>query len=127
MDGQLESDSGQWHKGLSQELKRRANVFVSQFSRYTPLNTPLERVLMEIRDNPALKWLGNVKSPPAKRAKDKYSQFHRDNEHNIDECFDLKEQIKNLIRQGRLQRFVMMKRPEKQDQGPQHLTNKGTD
>ena len=41
-----------------------------------------------------------------KRNKNKYCRFHRDHRHDTDECFDLKQQIENLIRQGKLRNFL---------------------
>ena len=38
-----------------------------------------------------------------KRNRNKYCRFHRDYGH---ECFDLKQQIENLIRQGKLRNFL---------------------
>ena len=73
---------------------------------YTPLNAPLDQVLMQIKDNPSLKWLEKMKGDPNKRNKNKYCCFHRDHRHETDECYDLKQQIKNLIRQGKLRHFV---------------------
>ncbi|XP_050253760.1 uncharacterized protein LOC126699828 [Quercus robur] len=66
---------------------------------YTPLNMPLEQVLMQIKDNPSLKWSEKMKGDPNKRNRNKYCRFHGDLGHNTDECFDLKQQIENLIRQ----------------------------
>ena len=47
-----------------------------------------------------------MKGDPNKRNKNKYCRFHRDHGHDTDECYDLKQQIKNLIRQGNLRHFV---------------------
>ena len=69
---------------------------------YTPLNGPLDQALMQIKDNPSLKWPEKMKGDPNKRNKNKYCRFHRDHGHDTDECYDLKQQIKNLIRQGKL-------------------------
>ena len=38
--------------------------------------------------------------------KNKYCCFHRDHGHDTDECYNLKQQIDNLIRQGNLGHFV---------------------
>ena len=47
-----------------------------------------------------------MKGDPNKRNKNKYYCFHRDHGHDTDECYDLKQQIENLIRQGKLRHFV---------------------
>ena len=71
---------------------------------YIPLNTPLEQVLMQIKDDPSLKWPKKMKGHPNKRNRNKYCRFHRDHGHDTDECYDLKQQ--NLIRQGKLRNFL---------------------
>ncbi|XP_065628093.1 uncharacterized protein LOC136066940 [Quercus suber] len=73
---------------------------------YTPLNVPLEQVFMQIKDEPSLKWPKKMKGDPNKHNRNKYCHFHRDHEHDTDECFDLKQQIENLIRQGKLRNFL---------------------
>ena len=67
---------------------------------------PLEQVLMQIKDDPSLKWLEKMKGDPNKCNRNKYYCFHRDHEHDTDECFDLKQQIENLIRQRKLRNFL---------------------
>ena len=47
-----------------------------------------------------------MKGDPNKCNRNKYCRFHRDHGHDTDECFDLKQQIKNLIRQGKLRNFI---------------------
>ena len=47
-----------------------------------------------------------MKGNPNKRNKSKYCRFHRDYGHDTNECYDLKQQIENLIRQGKLRHFV---------------------
>ena len=47
-----------------------------------------------------------MKGYPNKRNRNKYFRFHRDHGHYTDECFDLKQQIENLIRQGKLRNFL---------------------
>ena len=70
------------------------------------MNAPLDQVLMQIKDDPSLKWPEKMKGDPNKYNKNKYCRFHRDHGHNTDECYDLKQQIENLIRQGKLRHFV---------------------
>ena len=65
---------------------------------YTPLNMPLEQVLMQIKEDPFLKWPEKMKGDPNKRNTNKYCHFHRDHGHDTDKCSDLKQQIENLIR-----------------------------
>lgn len=66
----------------------------------------LEQVLMQIRDDVALTWPNKPKGDPNKRRRNKYCRFHRDHRHDTYECYDLKQQIETLIKQGKLQQFV---------------------
>ena len=61
---------------------------------------------MQIKDDPSLKWPKKMKGDPNKRNRNKYCRFHKDHGHDTDECFDLKQQIENLIRQGKLRNFL---------------------
>ena len=65
-----------------------------------PLNVPLDQVLIQIKDDPFLKWPEKMKGDLNKRNKNKYCRFHRDHGHDTDECYDLK------FRQGKLRHFV---------------------
>ncbi|XP_058084523.1 uncharacterized protein LOC131232302 [Magnolia sinica] len=44
------------------------------------------------------------------REKRKYCQFHRDHDHNISDCVDLKDEIETLIRKGHLRRYTKEER-----------------
>ena len=70
------------------------------------MNMPLEQVLIQIKDDPSLKWPEKMKGDPNMHNRNKYFYFHRDHGHNTDECYDLKQQIENLIRQGKLRNFL---------------------
>ena len=63
-------------------------------------------MLMQIKDDHFLKWPEKMKGDPNKRNKNKYCRFHKDHGHDTNECYDLKQQIENLIRQGKLRHFV---------------------
>ena len=61
---------------------------------------------MQIKDDSSLKWLEKMKGEPDKRNRNKYCRFHGDHGHDTNECYDLKQQIENLIRQGKLRNFL---------------------
>ena len=63
---------------------------------FTPLDTPPDQVLMQIKDDVAL--TNKLKSNPNKRPKNKYCRFHWDHGHNTSKCYDLKQQIETLIK-----------------------------
>ena len=71
---------------------------------------------MQIKDEEALTYPEKLKGDLNRRSKDKYCRFHRDHGHDTADCYDLKQQIKAFIKQGKLQRFV---RKERADQPPQ--------
>ena len=90
-----------WHEKRS--LKRGIS---RKFTSFTALTTPIYQVLMQIKDEGALTFPGKLKGDPNKRSRDKCCHFHRDYGHDTADCYDLKQQIKTFIRQGKLQRFV---------------------
>ena len=53
---------------------------------------------------------GKLKGDPNKRSRDKYCRFHRDHGLDTANCYDLKQQIEALFRQGKLQKFVSKER-----------------
>ncbi|XP_050240950.1 uncharacterized protein LOC126689815 [Quercus robur] len=57
-------------------------------------------------DEHYLKWPRPLHSTPNVRDKNKYYRFHKDHDHNTKDCRDLKEQIEELIRKGKLQKYV---------------------
>ena len=77
-----------------------------RLARFTPLVMPVNQILTEIRDEPSLKWPRPLHSSPNVRDKRKYCRFHKDHGHYTEDCRDLKEQIEELIRRGKLQQYV---------------------
>ena len=68
-------------KGRTEERKDQDNKKFGRSARnqqYTPLNVPLEQILMQIKDDPSLKWPKKMKGDPNKCNRSKYCRFHRD-------------------------------------------------
>ena len=85
---------------------------VGKFTSFTPLNAPIDQVLMQIKDEGALTFPDKLKGDSNKRSRDRYCRFHRNHNHDTTDCYDLKQQIEALIRQGKLQRFVSKERAD---------------
>ena len=93
-----------------QREDRQSKPLTRRFINFTLLTTPIDQVLIQIKNDTTLMWPDKLKEDPHKRSKDKYCRFHLDHGHDTSECYDLKQQIKALIRQGKLQRFVSKER-----------------
>ena len=65
---------------------RRSKPPTGRFTSFTPLYTPIYQVLMQIRDERALTFLGKLKGDPSKRSRDKYYHFHHDHGHDTSEA-----------------------------------------
>nr|XP_023921524.1 uncharacterized protein LOC112032987 [Quercus suber] len=100
--------------------ERRSKPRGGRFTSFTPLTALIDQVLMQIKDEGTLTFPGKLKGDPSKRSRDKYCRFHRDQGHDTTDCYDLKQQIEALIRQGKLQKFVNKERadPPPQEQHP---------
>ena len=90
--------------------ERRPKPPGGRFTSFTPVNAPIDQVLMQIKDEGTLTFLGKLKSDPSKRSRNKYYRFHRDHGHDTADCYDLKQQIEALIREGKLQKLVSKER-----------------
>ena len=62
----------------------------------------VDQILTEIKDEQYLKWCRPLHSLPSVRNKRKYCRFHKDHGHYTEDCWDLKEQIEELIQKGKL-------------------------
>ena len=101
--------------------ERRPKPPGGNFTRFTPLNAPIDQVLMQIKDGGTLTFPEKLQSDPSKRSRNKYCRFHRDHGHDTVDCYDLKQQIEAFIKEGKLQKFVSKERTNTnlQEQAPQ--------
>ena len=74
---------------------------------------PIDKILVQIKDEHYLKWPRSLHLSPNVRDKNKYYQFHKDHGHYTKDYRDLKEQIEELIRKGKLQKFVKKRESSK--------------
>ena len=78
------------------QVRGSTRPFSLKFHNYAPLNTPQSQKLMEVKDQlPPPRWmmtLSGQKNP------NKYCRYHRDHDHDTDECLQLKDEIELLIR-----------------------------
>ena len=65
--------------------------------KFTPLVMPVDKILMQIKDEHYLKWPRPLHLSSHIRDKNKYCRFHKDHGHYTENCRDLKEQIEELI------------------------------
>ena len=77
-----------------------------QTVKFTPLVMPIDKILTQIKDEHYLKWLRPLHLSPNDCDKNKYCRFHKDHGYNTEDCRDLKEQIEELIRKRKLQKYV---------------------
>ena len=69
--------------------------------KFTLLVMPVDKILAQVKDEYYLKWPRLLHSSPNVHDK-KYFHFHKDHGHYTEDCRDLKEQIEELIRKGKL-------------------------
>ena len=85
---------------------RRKDDKGTQSVKFTPLVMPIDKILMQIKDEHYLKWPRPLHTSPNICDKNKYCRFHKDHGHYTEDCRDLKEQIEELIQKGKLQKYV---------------------
>ncbi|XP_030950084.1 uncharacterized protein LOC115973990 [Quercus lobata] len=92
---------------------KRKDEEAPRMLKFTPLVLPVDKILAQIKDEHSLKWPRPLHSSLNVRDKKKYCRFHKDHDHYTEDCKDLKEQIEELIRKGKLLRFVKKGEPSR--------------
>uniref|UniRef100_A0A2N9F6A6 RNase H type-1 domain-containing protein n=1 Tax=Fagus sylvatica TaxID=28930 RepID=A0A2N9F6A6_FAGSY len=57
---------------LAKRQRKRTTAPLVKFSSFTPLNTPIDKLLLQIQDDPSLRWPGKIRSDPNSRPKNLY-------------------------------------------------------
>ena len=81
---------------------KRKNDKAPRTVKFTPLVMPVDKILAQIKDEHYLKWPRPLHSSPNVLDKKKYCRFHKGHDHYTKDYKDLKEQIEELIRKGKL-------------------------
>ena len=88
---------------------------------FTPLVMLADKILMLIKDESRLKWPKPLSTSSRKCNLKKYCRFHKDHGHYTKEYHDLKEQIEELIKRGKLQKLVKRENhPRARTEGKAH-------
>ncbi|KAK0601168.1 hypothetical protein LWI29_021826 [Acer saccharum] len=84
----------------------RANKFRGRYNHYTPLTGDQEEILSVVKDKGLAKY-PRQQSANARRDTTKYCRFHKDHGHDTSKCFQLRDHIESLIRDGHLKDFAL--------------------
>ncbi|XP_077232665.1 uncharacterized protein LOC143870036 [Tasmannia lanceolata] len=87
---------------------------------FTPLNTARKHILAAISEEDFVKWPARMISKGNRRDPSKYCRFHKDHGHDTDDCWQLKEEIKQLIGRGYLKKYVRTdgRKQERRERSP---------
>ncbi|KAK0583524.1 hypothetical protein LWI29_037819 [Acer saccharum] len=104
--GSYRDEKGQ--KGHPRESRgnARANRFRGRYNHYTPLTGDQEEILSVVEDKGLAKY-PRQQSANARRDTTKYCRFHKDHGHETLKCFQLRDHIESLIRDGHLKDFAL--------------------
>ncbi|KAL2249877.1 UNVERIFIED_CONTAM: Retrovirus-related Pol polyprotein from transposon [Sesamum indicum] len=93
-----ETREGGGNKPKQDKLKEPK--YQPKYHNYTLLPISREKVLMMVENAYVLKWPRHTRYTPSKKFSNKYCKFHRERGHNTEECFQFKDEIERLVRQG---------------------------
>ncbi|XP_059441743.1 uncharacterized protein LOC132174049 [Corylus avellana] len=77
-----------------------------QYVGWTPLNTTVYKVFMEVRKDPSFRWPGKMKALPQNWTTHKLCEYHNDHRHYTEDCISLRFEIEKFLRNGKLLKFV---------------------
>ncbi|XP_012850149.1 PREDICTED: uncharacterized protein LOC105969924 [Erythranthe guttata] len=94
------------------------------YPKFTPLKAKLMDVWMVAEQKGLVQPPRQMKENTKRQKSEKYCEYHRDQGHTTDECFQLKQEIERLIKKGHLGEFVDTPRHQKFKNKP-HFQQKG--
>ncbi|KAL0437687.1 UNVERIFIED_CONTAM: hypothetical protein Sradi_0476600 [Sesamum radiatum] len=113
---QRSKDKGRWREGRERNVRmdrERDPPYKPKYHRYTPLATTRSKALMMVKKSNLLQWPQHTRFTPAKKYSNKYCRFHKEKGHDTEECYQLKDEIERLVRQGYFKEYKL----ERDEQG----------
>ncbi|XP_021612896.1 uncharacterized protein LOC110615362 [Manihot esculenta] len=83
----------------------------------TPLNVSRDKVLITVQDKDFVQWPKPMRAEASKRDPDKYCQYHRTHDHEMNDYYQLINEIERLIKRGHLRNFVKNLEEQRPQQG----------
>ncbi|KAL2237387.1 UNVERIFIED_CONTAM: hypothetical protein Sindi_0930400 [Sesamum indicum] len=93
-------------KQRSKRDRERKGPYVPRYHRYTLLTTTREKMMMMVEKEGLLQWPGKMRDTQTKRNSNKYCRFHKDKGHNTKDCYQLRDEIERLVRQGYFKHLI---------------------
>ena len=82
------------------ENKKADNRNVTHYTNYTPLNSPMDHLLVVTIDKLIFREPYVIRHERSKRDARKFCKFHKDIGHDMSTCNSLKDVIEGLIKRG---------------------------
>ncbi|KAL0399947.1 UNVERIFIED_CONTAM: hypothetical protein Sradi_2338000 [Sesamum radiatum] len=106
---QRSKDRGRWRDNREKNARvdRERDPPYKLKYRYTPLATTRAKALMMVEKSNLLQWSQHTRFTPAKKYSSKYCKFHKERGHDTEECYQLKDKIERLVRQGYFKEYKL--------------------
>ncbi|KAL0301798.1 UNVERIFIED_CONTAM: hypothetical protein Sradi_6456600 [Sesamum radiatum] len=80
--------------------------------------------MMMVEKERLFQWPRKTRDTPAKKFSNRYCRFHKDKGHDMEECYQLKDEIERLVWQGYFKELILEGKAEERKK---HKRKGGTD
>ncbi|KAL0373877.1 UNVERIFIED_CONTAM: hypothetical protein Sradi_3303400 [Sesamum radiatum] len=115
---QRSRDNGRWRESRDNHVridKEWEPLYGPKFHKYTPLATSRTKALMMVEKSNLLQWPQHTRFTPAKKYSNKYCKFHKEKGYDTEDCYQLKDEIERLVRQGYFKEYIRDQHGESKD------------
>jgi hypothetical protein len=103
--GEEASSQGKSSKKNVKPFEKKKPIIEREYN-FTPLNSSVTEVFMQIQKDPDLRRPEKMQAPPEKWNMRRYCDYHQDHNHETEDCVSLWMEIERMIKGGKLVRFV---------------------